>query len=301
MTLIEILQQACAELALPAPSAAIGATDDGPRQMTALLWAAGSALCWRANWRQLLRSWEVTTSGVSSAATTTAGSATLTGVTQAGQVVVGSAVNGPGIPQLARVVSVTLPGTVVISVPATASGSATLQFWRTAYPVPADWLRPVDQTQWDVTGAWPLSGPTGSQHWHAARSALAHPGVRHLFRLEGRDLVFFPPPAPGLRVVSEYVSSHWIRTPAGGTADRFAADGDLPVFDGPLLVRGLIAAWRRANGFSDRDDAQAYLRLTELAIDQNTGAEPLSLMGGVIGAHGVLNPGLLPDGNWPGP
>ena len=145
---------------------------------------------------------------------------------------------------------------------ATTTGG-TLSFGRDTYPVPADFVTFINDTQWDRGNHWKLQGPASPQEDEWLRSGIVSTGPRRWFRQVGRGLDVFriwPPPAAGDvpgPLAYEYLSSYWaqgpvISGPSGLTSipqAQFTTDADTCIFGDRLMIEGLKWRFYAAKGF----------------------------------------------------
>jgi hypothetical protein len=153
---------------------------------------------------------------------------------------------------------------------ADSSGSSSLQFSQVAYPLPADWLKQIPQTEWDRTNRWPLMGPKSPQEWQSYKSGIVYAGPRERFRIQQGAVQINPPPPNALTFAYEYVSSFWV----------VAADGTLKdncVFDDSLMVAGLKLRWKTAKGLDASAEGIEYASLLDQIKGQDQSAPVLSL------------------------
>lgn len=297
MTLLELIQQVTAELGLdPPPTAIVGTTDAGVRQLFALVKRLGNDLVRQHQWQRLTAEHIITTQAVQRSATSTVNSITLT-VPDTSGLSTDWAVFGVGIQPFAQIVSVGI-GSVTLNMAATASGTNVLNFARVAYPVPSDWAREIPQSEWDRTNRWPLAGPQSSQNWQSFKSGIVYAGPRLRFRILGNAFVLNPQPAANTQLALEYISSAWVRSVAGQPLTEFQADTDTYIFPDSLMVTGLKTQWKMAKGLDASFDVAEFRGLLEQAKAQDKSAPRLNMSPmnvSVLG--GLMN---IPDGNWPG-
>src|SRR5580765_8303352 len=66
------------------------------------------------------------------------------------------------------------------------------------YSLPADFARPISQTEWDRVNRWPMIGPESSQQWQWLKSGILSTGPRERFRIVGNNLEVWPVPGAGM-------------------------------------------------------------------------------------------------------
>lgn len=163
-----------------------------------------------------------------------------------------------------------------------------------AYPFPADFLRLVDQTQWNRTEQMPLAGPVSPQGWQLLKGVLSTGVVNYYHRVSGNALELHPTPTESNSVVYEYQSSAWVQPIAetSPTQDEPASGGDLLWFDSHLLSRLLKLRWLEARGFPTTAALSDYQEAFNAATSSDGAApvlrldvQPLSLWRPLDGAN----------------
>lgn len=133
------------------------------------------------------------------------------------------------------------------------------------YDMPADFAYFVNQTQWDETNRVPMGGPLSAQEWTYLKGRnLASQTLYASFRQsQGKFNVYPSPPAAGLTLSFEYISTDWVydfdASQAAGEdvyIDNIEDGADFPVFDKTLITRALKVKYLEAGGF-DTTKAQA--------------------------------------------
>lgn len=127
-----------------------------------------------------------------------------------------------------------------------------------AHPLPSDYVRMVNQTLWNVDERFPAKGPLSPQEWGYYRNISGVKVNAHYsdsFRLTsdgkgGQHLEFAYQPEVDERFVYEYLSSNWVRHPAGeGDAafgSRVESLDDTPLFDWYLFKLGVQAEYDKS-------------------------------------------------------
>lgn len=295
MTLLQLIQQVCAELALGQPSVVVGSQDKQIQQMQALLNRLGIDIVRQFEWQRLQAEYLITTVATTVSGTTVNGSNTITVADTAG-LSTQFGVAGPGIQPFAQISSVSSPTTVLMNMPATANATVDITFAQNAYNLPADWDRQIPQTEWDRTNRWPLMGPESSQDWQSFRSGIVYSGPRQRFRIANNAVNVVPDPPSGLMFAYEYVSANWIIAQDGTRKASFTADTDSPIFDDSLLITGLKSQWKAAKGLDGTFDLSEFRTLLETLKGQDKSAPVLSMA--PIFPTGLLTLNNVPDGSW---
>jgi len=295
MTLLELIQQTCNELGINPPNAVVSSTDPQIKQLYALLNRHGHDLTRQFEWEKLDKEYRLTTLAFSITATLTLNSPVVTTASTTG-ITTNFGVDGNGITPFTGVLSVDSSTQFTMNMPATASGSQTLQMSQVAYPLPSDWLKQIPQTEWDRTNRWPLMGPKSPQEWQSYKSGIVYAGPRERFRIQSGAVQISPNPPNGLIFAYEYISSAWVIDASGTYKQNFSADTDTNVFDDSLMVSGLKMRWLRAKGLDFTMELKEFNDLLSTIRAQDKSAAKLSLAPREGNIY--LSPANIPDGNW---
>jgi hypothetical protein len=334
-TFLQIIQTACDELGLNRPNVAINSTDIQIRQLCALMNRDLREIQQDKDFTALQNEYDlhvaqpiIATGDVNEGLYTITNIQIISGVTDFSSdfnrdfgpnlTGIGNAslwvVNGQNIPVATRLTNVISNTELTMDQPAT--GTATgieLTIAQDTYPEPVDFDRFINQTWWDRTNRWALLGPDSPQvdQWH--RSGVVTIGPRRHFRQIGYNGLTQQPgpvncyrlwPPPGttdtpLDLVFEYVSTYMVLASDGTPKTKFTADTDFPILDENMFILG--AKWRmwQIKGFDYTSMQAEYTDYVNRRYANDGGAKTLSLPS--IRANFLLNPGQVPDGNWPGP
>lgn len=297
MNLLELIQQTTNELGLGAPTSVVSSSDPQTKQLFALLNRLGVDLVRQFDWQRLDKEHILTTVANNLSATTVQGSAVVTVADTAG-LSANYGIWGMGIQPFAQIVSVDSATQVTMNMPATVSGTNTLQFSQTQYPLPSDWKKQIPQTEWDRTNRWPLMGPQSAQDWQSFKSGIVYAGPRERFRILGNTIAVNPPPPNGLVFAFEYISKSFVVGAGGVAKSSFTDDTDTCVFDDSLMVSGLKAKFKQAKGLEASFEIGEFVSLLDQCKAQDKSAPKLSLSpwGGSV----LLSTANIPDGNWNG-
>lgn len=296
MTLLELIQQACREMALNVPTAVVSSADPQVVQMYALLNRFGMDLVRQDDWQLLDREFILSTVAVNKSTTLVNGSAQVTVASTTG-LSVNWGVDGTGIQPFAQIVSIDSPTQVTLNMPAVQSGTFTLNFAQVQYPLPSDWKKQIPQTEWDRTNRWPLMGPQSPQSWQSFKSGIVYAGPRERFRILGQTIALNPPPPNGLVLSFEYISKAFVTSAAGVRKNSFTADDDTALFDDSLMVSGLKVKFKQAKGLDVSFELSEFNILLEQCKAQDRSAPKLNLAPSDRAI--LLTTDNIQDGNWP--
>jgi hypothetical protein len=174
---------------------------------------------------------------------------------------------------------------------------------REAYPLPADWAGPIDQTEWDRTNHWSLIGQATPQQWQTLKSGIVALGPRLRYRYINDTIELFPVPAEinGLftpyDLSFEYYASGWVIDASTGLAKNEAtSDADRAVYPNRLMVNGIKLKLWEIKGFDTSALTKDYDASFNQAMSRNQGAPRLSLSPRVSPIY--IGPWNISDGNW---
>lgn len=218
------------------------------------------------------------------------------------------AINGSGIPPAARVISVTGPGTVVMSMEATATATGeTIQFAQDTYPMPSDFDFSQNATWWDRTNHWALIGPDSPQidQWH--RSGIVATGPRRHFRQIGpypNTFRLWPPPfelVDPIQISFEYMSINAVQVNASATnfAQYFVNDADTCLLNDRALIMGIKWRFWEQKGMNWGSKRSDYDQWVDRLVARDGAAQTLSLARN--GNSILISPFNTQDGNYPAP
>ncbi len=334
LTVLQMVQQAEAELGLPQSASVFGpgVQDNTGIQMGALANRVLDELRRLNRWTQLQFEYDlvvtppiITTGNIAPVSNVITNVANLVGVTpQSWQVFADS------LPIAARVSTVDNSSQVTLSMESTNNApliNTPLTFARDTYPMPVgfDWFQ--NRSMWDRTNRWELLGPDSPQmdQWH--RSGIVVTGPRRHFRQLGPGSApyvdqfrLWPPPAEivnPLQLVFEYLSSAAVvvnGTPGPFTqgfspgfagqsityAKFFANDSDQPVLDDQAIILGIKWMFWEAKGFGSYSTMQnRWVDYVDRLVARDGAAPTLSVVKRVNPIF--ISPANVQDGFFPGP
>ena len=287
-TLLQLVNQAQAELGIAVSSTVISNTARPVVQMLNLLNGVGQDLQRDYEWQALTKRYQFQIVFYEYTGNTTVDSTTLstlsstTGLTSSATSFL---VSGSGIPTGTSLVSVDGgASTAVISNAATATASTVdLTFSQYLYDFPSDFDRLIDDTEWDRSDHWQLLGPSTAQQWEYLFSGWIATGPRATFRQLGNKFALWPAQSSDLYMGFEYVSNLWVAASASAalTKTAYAVDTDVATaFPDRLLLTGLKARFAMANQRPDAPVYEAqYMKLLSNAKASDAGSATLSMSG----------------------
>ena len=283
-TLLQLVDQAAAEMGVQAPATVISNTTLYVIQMLNLINGLGNDILRDYEWQGTDKLHTFSTVFYEYTGTTANGSTTISALSSTTGITTNPTyftVSGIGINQNMTLVSVNAgAGTCVISEAATASGTVTITFSQTIYAMPSDFDRQVDRTHWDKSMKWELLGPTTAQQWEWLLSGYIATGPRIRYRILADKFQIWPPPAATDVLRFEYISTFWVATSAGTAPSKasFTIDTDTCIFNDSLMRAGLKMKWAQAKDMPQAQGYQReYMRLLDIAKAADGGAQTLSM------------------------
>lgn len=152
----------------------------------------------------------------------------------------------------------------------------------------------INDTIWNRTLRRPVYGPKSQQDWQQAK-AMQINGPFNSFRIIADAINFYPNPVAGQTCAFEYQSRAWVSLAAGGTADTWANDADIPKLDGQLMVLGVIWRWKAAKGLDYAEDYAKYERRVTDAMARDSGKAKLDMGGSTPDIQPVV---MVPRGSF---
>lgn len=145
-----------------------------------------------------------------------------------------------------------------------------------AYPLPADYRKMIDDTEWNRTTTIPLGGPLSGKDWQFLKARNQSLTVQVYFRIWQQQF-FLRSPVSGQTIAFEYQSSDWVAsaTDNGPTQDAPAAAADIVCFDPLLVVARLKMDYRRNKKQDSQSEQDDYVEA--LAAAENEDAQGVTI------------------------
>lgn len=167
----------------------------------------------------------------------------------------------------------------------------------TAFDLPGDFYRFIDQTQWNGAMRFPAVGPVAPQGWMTYMVFPISANFTLTWQIRQRQIYFLnAPQAPGQDFRFMYLSQALVQDADDANLYKNVAskNGDIFQLDGILMSLMTRVKWLEAKGF----DSSAAVRDFLLAFDSRIGAEKganILNMAGVRGGYPYIGIGNLPD------
>jgi hypothetical protein len=154
----------------------------------------------------------------------------------------------------------------------TAAPPSSTQATETAFDLPEDFYRFIDQTQWNGAMRFPAVGPVAPQGWMTYMVFPISANFTLTWQIrEGKIWFLNAPPAPGQQFRFMYLSRALVQDADNPDLYKNVAskNGDKFILDGLLMTLMTRVKWLEAKGF----DSSAALRDFMLAFDSRVGAQ----------------------------
>jgi hypothetical protein len=149
------------------------------------------------------------------------------------------------------------------------------------FPLPTDFKRQVNQTQWATKDKRPLGGPDSPQVWSWNQYGIVSVGIYFRYRILGNEYALFPVPGVNKEFALYYISKNWVidQDLPNPLKDRITKSGDTPLFDSRVLTAGLKVKLWAAKGFDTTVLQEEFNFLLAAEKAQNQGARTIDLCG----------------------
>lgn len=311
-TLLQIVQNACNELGLVAPSVVVGSTDLQVIQLLALTNADGYELYRDHEWTCLQGEHIINVeTPIFRTGNVAEGSVLVTNVSSTTDIVANEySVSGNGMPTAQRVLEIVdaTPGAGIIRMEMESTATAVvtaLTFAKDTYSLPSDFDRYIPHTWWDRTNHWMLVGPISPQFDQWQRSGVVTTGPRLRWRQIGvlpNVFRLWPPPTASSTpdaLVFEYINDGWVLHEDGTFGDEFTADTDIPLINFRALTLGVKWRMWQIKGFDYGAFQQEYVDFVNREKARDGGMPDLSMTRRKFPY--LINSGNVQDGGFPGP
>lgn len=282
-TLLQLVQDARGEMGLSVPTTVIGNTETDIVQMLAIINGLGRQLQREYEWQALSIEYQFDSVTYSYTGDVTDASSTITGMSSVSGLTTNPTyfqVVGTGIEQNTYLTAADAGLlTVSLSIPATTtSAGGTYVFSQTKYPMPSDYDRLTDRTDWDKSQHWEMLGPESAQQWQWLKSGWISTGPRVRFRLLDQYFQIWPPLGVDHLLGFEYISQNWVTATGGAqpSKSRFTADTDTCIFADRLMVQGLKLRYFEIKGFETTALYRDYTSQLDIAKANDHGSPTLS-------------------------
>jgi len=167
-----------------------------------------------------------------------------------------------------------------------------------AFAMPTDFGRIVNQTEWAKNMKRPMQGPLTPQQWGWTQYGIVSAGVFFRYRILQGKFTIFPTPSATEKFSFFYISKNWVYDPIGLVyKDAITLGTDVPVFDRSLMITGLKQRLWAQKGFDTSVLSAEFDYQLAAEKGQNQGASEIALAGNIDTFY--LNPlNNVMDGGW---
>lgn len=157
------------------------------------------------------------------------------------------------------------------------------------FPLPDDYGRQVNQTEWSVSQQRPLMGPDSPQVWSWSQYGIVSVGVFFRYRIVDNRYDIFPLPGLGEEFALYYITKNWVQDGLNPLVykDQVTGPNDIPVFDRRVMIAGLKVKLWAQKGFDTTVLQREFDNMLLAEKGQNQGARVISLTGG--NGHLLIN------------
>lgn len=161
------------------------------------------------------------------------------------------------------------------------------------YPLPEDFQRVVNDTEWNHRTQNPMVGPSNPSAWQRLKNSTIST-FNYVFRVKGSNIVIQPVPSIESSNLSlEYISAYYlVDSTTHIPKPAVDSNSDLYVFDDRLIINGIKLKFKEITGLNSEAAAYDYEMTKRSVISSDGGAQVLSLGRSRSGFSNI------PDGNW---
>jgi hypothetical protein len=153
----------------------------------------------------------------------------------------------------------------------------------TAFPLPEDFYRFIDQTQWNGAMRFPAVGPVAPQGWMTYMVFPISANFTLTWQIRENQIWFLnAPPVPGQKFKFMYLSRALVQDADDPTLFKNVADkdGDKFQLDGVLMTLITRVKWLEAKGFDSSAAVRDFLLAFDSRVGAQKGANILNMAGG---------------------
>lgn len=172
------------------------------------------------------------------------------------------------------------------------------------FPIPDDFGRQVNQTEWDRSMRRPMQGPVSPQVWAWNKFGIVAVGVYYQYRILDNKYTVYPIPGDTHEFALYYISKNWVIDGASPDpqnpiyTDRITNATDKPLYDRRVLISGLKVKMWSQKGFDTTTLQEEFNYLLASEKAQNQGAPVINLSGG--SGRLLIDWQNIPDGTYYG-
>lgn len=279
-TLLQLVDQAAGEMGLDVPPSVVGSSVQQTQQYLYLMNGKGRQLAREFEWNAAQVEYRFTTAYTNTVGDVVNGSPIVTNIpSTVGLVANNWQAIGAGINQDTYILSVDSPTQVTLTQNSIQTLPANqISFCQTKYPMPTDYDRPVDNTQWDKSKHWQMLGPITQQQEEWLKSGFIATGPRIRWYIQGGTFQIWPALSSNEYLGFNYISKNWVYAAGDSlpTKALFTADTDTCIFPNELAVLMLKLTMFEIKGFDTTAIYRDYTDQKSIAFAYDQGSPVLS-------------------------
>lgn len=168
---------------------------------------------------------------------------------------------------------------------------------RSEFPLPDDWGRVVNQTEWSSRDKRPMCGPVNAQGWSWIQYGIVSVGTHYRYRILGNKFHVFPTPADGETMNLYYISKNWVfDSITEEYKSAVTSESDIPMFDDYMMIAGMKFKLWAAKGMDATVLSNEFNYMLQGVKAQNQGAPVIAL--DRRADHLLISYRNVPDGNF---
>jgi len=166
------------------------------------------------------------------------------------------------------------------------------------FPLPDNFGRQVNQTQWSVSNNRPLIGSQSPQIWSWNQYGIVSAGILFQYTIQNNTYKVFPVPGVGEEFALYYINKGWVQNPDDylDIRDKVPAPNWKVLFNERLMIAGLKLKFWAAKGFDTTILQREFDFLLANEKATTAGAPVINLAGGYDNT--LIGWGNILDGNW---
>lgn len=149
-----------------------------------------------------------------------------------------------------------------------------------AFPLPEDFFRWIDQTQWSKQAQLPAMGPVSAQGWMSYTVRNWTPQLTLYWQVRGKQVFVLNPPYPTpVELVFQYISRASVIDEQDPTLlkNYFDKDGDTTIHDPYVITLLTRLKYLEYKGFDTTAATRDYANALDMRVNADKGAPVLSL------------------------
>jgi len=142
------------------------------------------------------------------------------------------------------------------------------------YALPTDYSEITDNTFWNTTDNYKVTGPETPEEWRRLKNSTASGGIGYdFFRIRSNETLIFPVPSGVKSYIYEYITNLIVDSSGGTGQTNWLADSDVPNVDSYLVQ--LNGTWRllKTQGKPYAEELRDYQEALAERVANNGGSK----------------------------